>query len=244
VAGVIIGSSDAGRRGDISPLIPCCAANHTEAELMSARTHLLAAALLSSVLFAAGCGDAAPDTSGEVPAAPAIEGVHGTAPPAVGGTPSVVVLRPSSPPPRPVRDAPHIDQLGLAFTPTLLTAMVGEPVVFTNSETITHNVHLQFTDTDSTVLNVETDPGAQAEFVFDREGGYDVLCDHHPGMRAFIYVSSSPYIVFADQSGNFQMDGVPPGSYTASLWSVDAELRTEQPVEVSGPSTEVSFGGS
>jgi plastocyanin len=208
---------------------------------MLARTRLLAPALF---LLTAGCGDAAPETStDDVPEAPAVEGVHGTAPAAVGGTPSVVVLLPAAPAPRPEGEAPRIDQLGLTFIPTSLIVMVGEPVRFTNSETITHNVHLQFTDTDSTVLNVETDPGAQAEFVFDREGGYDVLCDHHPGMRAFIYASRSPYTVFADPSGSFQITDVPPGSYTASLWSVDAELRAEQPIEVSGPSTEVSFGG-
>jgi plastocyanin len=196
-------------------------------------------------LSAAGCGDSSPDASTEeVPEAPVVEGVHGMAPPAVGGTPSVVVLRPATPAPRPERETPHIDQLGLTFTPTTLIAMVGEPVLFTNSETITHNVHLQFTDTDSTVLNVETDPGGRAEFVFEREGGYDVLCDHHPGMRAFVYVSASPYVAFADASGSFRIADVPPGSYTASLWSVDAELRTERPIEVSGPSTEVSFGGS
>jgi plastocyanin len=208
---------------------------------MLARTRRLAPALF---LLAVGCGDAAPETStDDVPEAPAVEGVHGTAPSAVGGTPSVIVLRPAAPAPRPEREAPRIDQLGLSFIPTSLIVRVGEPVRFTNSETINHNVHLQFTDTDSTVLNVETDPGAQAEFVFDREGGYDVLCDHHPGMRAFIYASTSPYTVFADQAGSFQMTDVPPGSYTAALWSVDEGLRTERPIEVSGASTEVSFGG-
>jgi plastocyanin len=205
------------------------------------RIHLLACL----AFLGTGCGDSAPDTStDEVPEAPAVEGVHGVAPGPVGGTPSVVVLRPAAPAPRPEREPPHIDQLGLTFTPTSIIAMVGESVLFTNSETITHNVHLQFTDTDSTVLNVETDPGGRAEFVFEREGGYDVLCDHHPGMRAFIYVSPSPYAVFADPSGSFQIAGVPPGSYTASLWSVDPELRAERLIEVSGPSTEVSFEGS
>jgi len=205
------------------------------------RTLLLAPAVL---LLAAGCGDAAPDTpAGGSAEAPPVEGVHGVAPRPVGGTPSVIVLRPATSAPLAQRESPRIDQLGLTFTPTSLIVLVGEPVVFTNSETITHNVHLQFTDTDSTVLNVETDPGAQAEFVFEREGGYDVLCDHHPGMRAFIYVSPSPYAVFADASGSFQIADVPPGSYTASLWSVDADLRAERPVEVSTQSTEVSFGG-
>jgi plastocyanin len=205
---------------------------------------LVAAVLLAVV--GAGCGDAPPQTPPEdAPDATPTQGVHGVAPPPVGGTPSVVVLRSQAAEvPRPEREVPRIDQLGLTFTPSTLLVMVGERVLFTNSETITHNVHLQFTDTDSTVLNVETDPAGRAEFVFEREGGYDVLCDHHPGMRAFIYVSSSPYAVFAEPSGRFQIANVPPGSYTASVWSVDPELRIERVIEVTGSSTEVSFVGS
>jgi hypothetical protein len=135
-----------------------------------------------------------------------------------------------------------MDQLGLVFNPTTLVARVGESVVFTNSETLVHNVHVRFTDTDSTVLDVETDPGARAEFVFDVAGGYDVACDHHPGMRAFIYVTDAPYTVYADPSGAFVIPGVPEGTYTLSAWSVDPDLRTEQQVAVSGPSTEVVLG--
>jgi len=111
--------------------------------------------------------------------------------------------------------------------------------VFTNSETLVHNVRLTFTDNDSTVLDVETDPGARAEFVFDLPGGYDVSCDHHPGMRAFIFATESDRAVFADNAGAFVIPDVPPGAYTLSVWSVDPELRQERQIQVEGPSTEV-----
>lgn len=170
-------------------------------------------------------------------------GVYGVAPAAVGGTPSVITLMPAVPPTgggTEGGDLPTIDQLGLVFTPTTLVARVGDTVVFTNSETINHNVHVTFTDSDSTVLNVETDPGARAEFIFDIPGGYDVTCDHHPGMRAFIYATDAPYTVFADNAGAFVIPDVPPGRYALEVWSVDPRLRTRRDVEVSGPSTQVS----
>jgi len=135
--------------------------------------------------------------------------------------------------------APTMDQLGLVFTPTTLIVHVGETVVFTNSETLVHNVRLTFTDTDSTVLDVETDPGARAEFVFEHPGGYDVSCDHHPGMRAFVYATTTDRAVFADNSGAFVIPDVPPGAYTLSVWSVDPHLRSQQRIQVDGPSTEV-----
>ncbi|HSH74081.1 MAG TPA: plastocyanin/azurin family copper-binding protein [Longimicrobiales bacterium] len=199
--------------------------------------------LITAFAVLASCGQPQPET----PAAetPAPEGVRGTAPPAVAGTPSVVTLSPSTPsgstPPNGggADSAPVMDQLGLVFTPPTLIARVGEPVVFTNSETLVHNVHVRFSDTDSTVLDVETDPGARAEHTFEVSGGYAVACDHHPGMRAFIFVTDAPYAAYAEPSGEFLLAGVPPGRYSLAVWSVDPELRSEQPIEVSGSSTEV-----
>lgn len=167
-------------------------------------------------------------------------GVHGVAPAAVAGTPSVITLLPSgvadTPPPR---ESPRLDQLGLAFTPTFLMVRAGETVSVTNSETIAHNVHVAFSDNDSTVLHADTDPAAHVDLVLDREGGYEVSCELHPGMRAFIYVTSAPFATFADNGGSFRIADVPAGSYTLAIWSVDSALRSERQVEVTGPSTEV-----
>lgn len=205
--------------------------------------HTVTLTLLAAL--AAACGEPEPELPQE---APAPQGVYGVAPAAVGGTPSVVTLDPVRPAGgsapagsavSPNGEPPRMDQLGLVFTPPTLVARVGETVVFTNSETLVHNVRLTFADNDSTVLDVETDPGAQAEFVFDRPGGYDVTCDHHPGMRAFIYVTDAQNAVFADNSGSFVLPGVAPGAYELHVWSVDAQLRLEQRIEVGGPSTEV-----
>jgi len=196
----------------------------------------------------AGCGNSQRDAP--APETPEPEGVHGTAPPAVGGTPSVVLLRPAAgsgataPGGNEPPGSPVMDQLGLVFTPTTLLVRVGERVLFTNSETLVHNVHVRFTDNDSTVLDVETDPGARFEFAFEREGGYDVTCEHHPGMRAFIYVTSAFHGVFADPDGDFVIAGVPPGDYALAIWSVDPNLRSEQPVRATEGSTEVIVGPS
>jgi len=179
-----------------------------------------------------------PDVSEPAP----VEGVHGTAPAAVGGTPSVVLLRsPSAAAPAP--DSVVMDQLGLAFSPPELIVRVGQRVVFTNSEAFTHNIHIVTTDADSVVLHADTDPNARAEFVFTAEGGYDVTCEEHPGMRAFIYATSAEHAVFAARDGRFSLNGIPDGTYTLSVWSVDPTLRADTTVTVQG-STEVSLSGS
>ena len=199
-------------------------------------------ALLIAAVFQSACGDREPPPP---PEAPAPLGVYGASPDAQQGTPSVVVLDAAGAAGTAAAGEeeaqPTIDQLGLVFTPTKLVARLGEPVLFTNSETIVHNVRLTFADNDSTVFDVETDPGASAEFVFDRAGGYDVTCDHHPGMRAFIFVTDADRAVFADNAGSFVIPDVPPGEYTLSLWTVDPTLRAERQIRVEGPSTEVNL---
>jgi plastocyanin len=196
--------------------------------------------LLALLALLSACGgEPQPDSGGAADGAPTAPlGVYGVAPAAVAGSPSVVTLR-GGPAPPPSERQPVMDQLGLVFAPTTLIARVGEPVMFTNSETIVHNVRLTFSDNDSTVFDEETDPNQRVEFVPRKEGGYEVTCDHHPGMRAFIYATTAEHAVFADNSGRFTLTDVPPGTYTLSVWNVDPARRVQRTVEVTGPSTEV-----
>ncbi len=62
-------------------------------------------------------------------------------------------------------------------------------------------------------------------------GGIPPVVVLHPGMRAFIYASSTPYAVFAEREGHFQIPDVPPGSYMVWVWSIDPELRMERGIE-------------
>ncbi len=196
-------------------------------------------ALISGLLV--GCsGEPEQAAPSDAPPAPR-EGVHGRAPAATGGTPSVVTLTPaaSSGTSPAARANPRMDQLGLAFTPGLLVVRTGETVTFTNSETISHNVHVAFSDNDSTALEYDTDPEGSVDLLMEREGGYEVTCELHPGMRAFIFVTSAPYALFANTNGSYRIEDVPPGSYRLNVWSVDPALRSERTIDVTGPSTEV-----
>ena len=199
--------------------------------------------VLTSVLLAGlswACGEAPEPPVQEAP--PAQDGVSGRAPATAQGTPAVVSLRPSS---GGLAAAPSeaalMDQLGLAFTPRQLLVRVGQQIDVVNSESLPHNVHVSFIDNDSTVFIADMGPTERTQIVLSQEGGYDVVCDVHPGMRAFIYVTSGTHAGFADPEGLFLIPDVPPGSYTASVWSASAELRGERTIEVSGPRTELDL---
>ena len=171
--------------------------------------------------------------------------VFGQAPAAMGGIPSVIMLSPASGGDNgaPVFDPdPVIDQFGLVFSPNILLVGVGQTVTFTNSESLAHNVNMRHIETGAFVLDVDTDPTESAVYTFDELGGYDVRCDVHPGMTAFVFASPTPYTVFADLDGGFTLSGVPPGSYTLTVWSTDMALGSERTVQVGEEQTELDAG--
>jgi len=178
------------------------------------------------------------------PATPA-DGVFGRAARAVGGFPSVVTLEPTggsaaaAPAPTPEGEV-VIDQLGLAFVPRHTVVHVGATVRFTNGEAVQHNVHLRRVTDGATAFNADTPPNESLTFVIDREGGYDLLCDAHPGMTGMVYATTAPYFGLAAPDGAFHVEGVPPGTYTLRVWSLDEDARVERAVTVEGAATEVS----
>ena len=190
-----------------------------------------------------GCADAEPDATPPEPSPPA--GVYGQAPAAQGGIPSVITLEsPGSVAPvqKNERSEVIMDQLALTFSPARLLIRVGMTVNFQNSEIIAHNVHVTSMAGDSTMFDEDTLLGQNVSFVFDEEGGYDVTCNVHPGMTAFIFVTAAPYAVLADQRGAFELSDVPAGEYTLRVWSVDTETRSEQTiVKAEGEGTEVAL---
>ncbi len=129
----------------------------------------------------------------------------------------------------------------MAFFPGFLLARVGQPVEFTNSEQVPHNVTIRAAGGDSTVFNADTGSGEAVRHVFHQPGAYQVACAWHAGMNASIYVVSSAFAVVAEDDGAFSFSDVPPGDYVLSVWSAGATRRFERPVHLDpgGPRVDV-----
>lgn len=79
--------------------------------------------------------------------------------------------------------APYMDQRGLAFRPSNLTARVGEQVYFLNNETALHNVVVDGED-----ISGDMRADDVVVYVFEEAGEYAITCDYHPQMKATIVV--------------------------------------------------------
>ena len=210
------------------------------------------AAWVIATAACAACGSSQPATTAleEAPAtAPAAAAagsglrVTGTAPTALDGSLTVVILEPVpatafEPPEDPVQ----MDQLGMEFLPPVLLANVGQPVHFHNSEDVLHNVRVYNIDTLETAFNISTPIGGTYEHHFNTAGTYRVACDIHPAMGASVVVTSAPYAAVAARDGSFAFDDVAAGSYTAVVQAGAAHSRLA--VTIGPGTTELTLGGS
>ena len=188
--------------------------------------------VLLVVLLSIACGGEAPPQRAPAPSAapvgtPGLTQVTGSAPAG-----ALVMLEPASGPAPMPEGGALLDQYGKQFVPTLLFVRVGQPVTFRNSEDQQHDVTIVRSRTGTAVFNVSQDPFDVNHFTFDRPGEFDVNCDVHPGMRATIVATLTPYAVYADGSGRYALPNVTPGAYTLKI-SSGGRVR-DRTVDVSG----------
>ena len=146
---------------------------------------------------------------------------------------------------RATKSSATIDQFGLTFSPRNLLTHSNASVTFTNSESdLSHNVRVRAFGDTVDVINADTNPGEQIVVQLSTTGGYDVICDMHPGMTAFIFISEATHSVFAQTDGSFALDSVPAGTYTLQLWTAEDGFQAPRSVEVGPGRTSINLAMS
>ncbi len=137
---------------------------------------------------------------------------------------------------------PVMDQKGLMFQPHIMAVQQGTTVEFLNSDSVQHNVFWPSVGGDKKQThNLGTWPkGEKRSFKFDKAGAVPLLCNVHPEMAGYIVVSPSPFFAETDESGNYKIENVPDGSYTATAWHEGAKTQNK-PVTVSGSEAKADF---
>jgi len=142
----------------------------------------------------------------------------------------------------PLKGKVFMSQKNLVFKPRLLPILKGTTVDFTNDDTTVHNVFAP--------------PGAAKQFnlgtygvgvtkteTFDTLGEVPLLCSVHAEMAGFILVLQNPYYAVTDKAGNFEIKGVPPGTYKLKFWHEKLKEISQDVKVEAGKTVTVAFAG-
>jgi plastocyanin len=130
---------------------------------------------------------------------------------------AVVYLEHSSggPPPKPMTLT--INQKDKAFNPDWAVVTVGSTLLFENHDEVVHNVK-SVSKGNRFDLGAHI-PGTVKTVVLKKTGPVLLRCRIHDNMKAFIFVSSTPYFFPETGSdGRFKLTGVPKGAYRLIAW--------------------------
>jgi plastocyanin len=111
-----------------------------------------------------------------------------------------------------------LDQNGCQYKPHVQGIMVGQAYRILNSDGILHNVHSlpkvnpTFNKPMPATLKETTTTFAKPEPVFQ------IKCDVHPWMSAYIGVFTHPFFSATGTDGKFTISGLDPGTYEITAW--------------------------
>jgi plastocyanin len=134
-----------------------------------------------------------------------------------------------------------LDQRNENFVPHVLAITTGTSVEFLNSDRTYHNV-FSLSKANSFDLGRYA-PGRSKVVRFDRPGIVRVFCEIHSHMNAFILVFAHRHFALTNAQGEYRIDGIPPGTYTVSVWHPGISIKSESVhVPEQGGEVELDFG--
>lgn len=127
------------------------------------------------------------------------------------------------------------------FVPHLVGLRVGQPFSIINADPTPHNTH------PTPRLNPEwnqTQPagGAPIRKAFHRpEVLIPFKCNQHPWEKAYAAVMDHPFFAVSDAYGNYEIRGLPHGTYTLVVWHEELGEQTLELTLVAGEARRVDF---
>ena len=114
-----------------------------------------------------------------------------------------------------------LDNRACRFEPHVQSLSVGQSLVISNSDPVLHNTHSYVLDGGrGNRFNLAlARQGTQIRKRVALPGLHQVKCDAgHTWMNAYFYAFEHPYHTVVGPEGTFELEAVPPGTYTLHVW--------------------------
>jgi plastocyanin len=163
----------------------------------------------------------------------------GPSPSASSASDVVIYLLLDRSPPAPANARATIRQSDLAIVPHLTVVQSGTRIDFPNQDEVFHNI---FSLSQTHPFNLgRYPPGESRSERFSEPGVLRMFCDIHSEMSGVILVVGSPFFARPDESGRFQLTGVPEGRHRLVAWHESAGADTATVVVTSSGVTRANF---
>lgn len=117
-----------------------------------------------------------------------------------------------------------LDQKGCTFLPHAQVVRKGQGLVIKSGDPTKHNTRMTplRNPAFNQIINAEDRTGLNVEFVTGERFPFQVKCDLHPWMTAWILVLDHPYGALSDGNGQFVMEKLPAGTHIFIPWQESA----------------------
>jgi plastocyanin len=134
-----------------------------------------------------------------------------------------------------------LDQKGCRYVPHVFGIQVGQTLEILSSDNTLHNVHAL--PQQNREFNMAHQlAGITHTHVFStKEVMVPFKCDVHKWMNAFLGVLDHPFYAVTTTDGRFELQGLPPGTYTVEAWHEKLGTQTQTVTVGEKQTSNVSF---
>ena len=111
-----------------------------------------------------------------------------------------------------------LDQKGCIYSPHVQGMMAGQELLIKNSDATLHNIHAMPTVNSEFNFAMPKVVKEKAIKIDKVEHAMYIKCDVHPWMKSYVSIFDHPYFSVTDDTGHFQIDNIPPGTYEVVAW--------------------------